>query len=57
MNLRKLYWLLEPESKLSLNLKATIWTYGLEIRDSASVHNIETLKGFQLKTLRIITNA
>ncbi|KAK2578259.1 hypothetical protein KPH14_001029 [Odynerus spinipes] len=65
LQLRKYYWLLGPNSKLSLNSKVTIyksilkpvWTYGIQLWGSSANSNVEILERFQSKTLRIITNS
>lgn len=62
---RKLYWLMNPKSQLSLENKVTIyktilkpvWTYGIQLWGTASHSNIEILQRYQNKTLRYITNA
>jgi hypothetical protein len=65
IKLTKLYWLLGRTSKLNLSNKLLIykvaikpiWTYGIQLWGSASTSNIEILKRFQLKALRLITDA
>jgi len=65
IKLRKMYWLIGPESKLSVENKILlyksilkpIWTYGLQLWGSAAKSNIEILQRFQSKMLRIIINA
>lgn len=60
--LHKLYWLIGPKSKLSLNCKIAVykciikpvWTYGIQLWGSAKNSNIEILERFQNKALRII---
>jgi len=62
---RKLYWIIGRKSQLSLENKQLvykailkpIWTYGVQLWGSASNSNIQTLKRFQSKVLRIITEA
>jgi hypothetical protein len=59
MTLTKMHWLLGRKSKLSrsnniLTYKATlkpIWTYGVQLRGTASTSNIEILERFQSKVL------
>lgn len=63
--LRKIYWLLDRKSRLSLYNKVLlykaiitpVWTYGIQLWGSASNSNIEILERFQAKVLRIIVNA
>jgi hypothetical protein len=63
--LTKMYWLLGRESKLTTSSKLLaykvvlkpVWTYGLQLWGMASISNIEILKRFQSKTLRMITDA
>lgn len=63
--LRKMYWLLERKSQLSLNNKLLlykcilkpIWTYGIQLWGTASKSNLGILQRFQSKILRIITKA
>jgi hypothetical protein len=63
--LTKLYWLLGRRSKINLSNKlfiykvATkpIWTYGIQLWGAASTSNIEILKRFHSKALRLITDA
>jgi hypothetical protein len=59
------YWVAGRKSQLSLENKLLvykailkpIWTYGIQLWGSASNSNIEILEVFQLKVLRIITDA
>lgn len=61
----KIYWLLGPKSKLSLENKLLvykvilkpIWTYGIQLWGTASNSNIEILQRYQSKTLRSIVTA
>jgi hypothetical protein len=61
----KLFWLLGCKSKLDLNNKLLIykvaikpiWTYGIQLWVTASTSNIEIMESFQLKALRLITDA
>jgi hypothetical protein len=63
--LRKLYWIIGRKSQLSVDNKLLlykailkpIWTYGIQLWGTASTSNIEILKRFQAKILRIITDA
>ena len=63
--LRKLYWIIDRKSQLSLENKQLvykailkpIWTYGVQLWGSASNSNIDILERFQSKVLRIITDA
>jgi hypothetical protein len=65
ITLTKIYWLLGHQSKLTTICKLfaykvvlkPIWTYGLQLWDTASTSNIEILEIFQSKTLRMITDA
>ena len=65
LTFNKMYWLLEPKSKLSVNNTLLIykpiikpmWSYGIQLWDSSSTCNIEILQRFQLKTLRMIIKA
>lgn len=65
LQMRKMHWLLNRNSKLSLENKILlykaalkpIWTYGLQLWGTASNSNLEILQRFQSKTLRMITNA
>jgi hypothetical protein len=60
-----MYWLLGHKSKLSISNKLLaykiilkpIWTYGIQLRGSASIPNIEILESFQAKVLRMISDA
>ena len=62
---KKMYWLLNPKSELSLENKVIlyktilkpIWTYGVQLWGTASNSNIEILQRYQSKTLRLLTNA
>jgi hypothetical protein len=55
-------WLLGRKSQLSLSNKLLlyktilkpIWTYGIQLRSTASTSNIEILERFQSKALRIV---
>jgi hypothetical protein len=57
-----MYWLLGRKSKLSADnklllykaIRKPIWTYGIQLWGTASISNIEILKHFQSKTLRMI---
>lgn len=65
MQLRKMYWLLNTNSQLSLENKLLlykcilkpIWTYGIQLWGTASNSNIEIIQRFQSKMLRMITKA
>jgi len=65
LKLRKLYWIIGQKSQLSLENKLLvykaflkpIWTYGVQLQESASDSNIEIRERFQSKVLRIITDA
>jgi hypothetical protein len=61
-----LYWIIGRKSQLSLDNKQLlvykailkpIWTYGVQLWETASNSNLEILKRFQSKVLRIITDA
>jgi hypothetical protein len=60
-----MYWLLGRKSKLSTSNKlliyktilTPIWTYGTKLWGTASTSNIEILKRFQPKALRMIAGA
>jgi hypothetical protein len=60
-----MYWLLGHKSKLSISNKLLaykvifkpIWAYEIQLWGSASISNIEILKRFQGKVLRMITDA
>jgi hypothetical protein len=62
---RKLYWLLNKHSKLSLENKVLlyktilkpIWTYGIALWGCSRLSNIRILQAYQSKVLRIITGA
>ena len=63
--LRKFYWLTGRRSKLNIQNKITlykavikpVWTYGIQLWETASNSNIEILQRFQSKTLRSLLNA
>jgi len=63
--LSKMYWMLGSKSQLSIENKLLlykiilkpIWAYGVQLWDTASNSNVETLQRFQNKYLRIIVNA
>ena len=63
LKFRKMYWSLGRNSRLSLDIqlllyKATlkpIWTYGIPLWGTASNSNIEILKRFQNKVLRVFS--
>jgi len=65
LKLRKLYWIFVRNSQLSLANKLLlhkailkpVWTHGVQLWESASNRNREILERFQLKVLRIITDA
>jgi hypothetical protein len=64
ISLTKLYWLLGRKSNLSTNNKLIykailkpIWTYGIQLWGTTSISNIEILRCFQSKVLRLIMNA
>jgi hypothetical protein len=65
ITLTKLYWLLRRRSKLNLSKTLLvykvaikpIWTYGIQLWDTASTSNIEILERYQSKALRLITDA
>jgi hypothetical protein len=56
-SLTKMYWLLGPKSKLSINNKLLIWTYGIQLWSSTSNSNVEILERLQSKVLRLIVEA
>jgi hypothetical protein len=59
-----MYWLLGRSSRLSLpnklllykSILKPIWTYGIQLRGTASTSNIKILERFQSKALRIIVD-
>ena len=63
--LRKLYWIIDRKSQVSLENKLLVyksilkplWTYAVQLWRSASDSNIEFLERFQSEMLRKITNA
>jgi hypothetical protein len=65
ITLTKMYWLLGRKSKLSTSNKLLIyktilkpiWTYGIQLWDTASTSKIEILERFQSKALRMIVDA
>jgi hypothetical protein len=65
LTLTKMYRLLGCSSRLSLpnklllykSILKPIWTYGIQLRGTASTSNIEILERFQSKALRIIVDA
>jgi hypothetical protein len=65
LSLAKMYWLLGRKSKLSTNNKLLIykvilkpiWTYDIQLWGTTSNSNIENLKRFQSKVLRLIVDA
>jgi hypothetical protein len=65
LKLRKLYWIIGRKSQLSLSNKLLvykailkpIWTYGIQLWESASKSNLEILERLQSKVLRLITDA
>lgn len=65
LQLRKLYWMFNRKSQLSIENKLLlykvvlkpIWTYGVQLWGTASHSNIEIIQRFQSKMLRIITDA
>jgi hypothetical protein len=65
LKLRKLYWIIGRQSKLSLENKLLlyksilkpVWTYGIQLWGSAANSNIAILQRFESKTLRCITGA
>lgn len=65
LKLRNMYWLIGRQSQLTLENKLLIyksilkpiWTYGIQLWGSASKSNLEIIKRFQNKVLRIVTNA
>jgi hypothetical protein len=65
ITLTKLFWLLGRRSKLNLSNKLLIYkvaiksicTYGIQVWGAASTSNIEILKRFQSKALRLITDS
>jgi hypothetical protein len=58
-----MHWLLGRKSQLSTTNKLLqtilkpIWTYGIELWDTASTYNIEILERFQSMVLRMIVDA
>jgi hypothetical protein len=64
LTLAKMHWLLGRQSKLSTTNKLLyktilklIWTYGIQLWNTASTSNIEILEMFQSKYLRMIVDA
>jgi hypothetical protein len=65
LKLRKLYWITQRKSRLSLTHKLLvykiilkpIWTYGIQLWGFASNFHLEILERFQSKVLRILTDA
>jgi hypothetical protein len=65
ITLTKMYWLLGQKSKPSTSNKLLIykailkpiWTYRIQLWDTASTFNIEILEHFQSKVLRMIVDA
>lgn len=65
IQLRKIYWMLEKRSQLSMENKLLlyecilkpIWTYGNQLWGTAANSNVEILQRFQSKILRIIVDA
>jgi hypothetical protein len=65
LTLSKMHWLLGRKSQLSATNKLLLyktipkpmWTYGIQLWGTASTSNIEILKRFQSKVLRIIVDA
>lgn len=61
----KMYWLIGRKSKLSLHNKLLlykqilkpVWTYGIQFWGCAAKSNIDRIKVFQNKLLRVIVNA
>lgn len=65
LKMKKLYWLLGKNSKLTLNNKLLIykvvlkpiWTYGIQLWGTSSKSNISIIQRFQSKLLRTMTEA
>jgi hypothetical protein len=64
LTLTKMHWLLGRQPKHSTTNKLLyktilkpIWTYGIQLWDTASTSNIEILERFQSKALRMIVDA
>ena len=65
LRLRDLLWLIDKNSKMSLENKILVykvilkpvWTYGIQLWGVAAQTNIDVIQRFQSKVLRIITNA
>jgi hypothetical protein len=61
ITLTKMYWLLEisTSNKLLISeiILKPIWIYGIQLRGTASTSNIEILKRFLSKVLRMIVDA
>jgi len=63
--LRNLHWIIGRKSQLALENKLLVykvilkpvWTYGIQLWETASNSNLEILERFQSKVLRIITDA
>jgi hypothetical protein len=63
--IRSIYWIIGRKSQLSLANKLLaykailkpIWTYGIQLRETASNSNIDIFERFQSKVLRKITDA
>jgi hypothetical protein len=64
ITLTKMYWFIRHKSKLSSSNKLLIykmilkpiWTYGIQLWDTASPSYIEILERFQSKALRMIVD-
>ena len=65
LKLRSMYWLLGPNSKVTLENKVLlyktilkpIWTYGISVWGTAAKSNLDILQRFQSKTLRMCVGA
>lgn len=64
MKKAQMYWLIGRKSKLAKKktllykaLLKPIWTYGIQLYETASVTNIKKIQTFQSSTLRCIMNA
>lgn len=64
LNFKKMYWLLNPYSSMSMQNKILLyqqilkpkWTYGIQIWGCTAKSNLKPIQTFQNKVLRLITN-
>lgn len=65
LNLRKMYWLFSPKSKITIENKLLLyqqilkpkWTYGIQLWGCTAKTNIKLIQTFQNKVLRLITDS